>query len=111
MVEFATNQQRDTILVAQEMDLKIASDRKIYIHYKVGEKISDDFKFINKKIERGYTRVEKELFLLNLYHALLEKFGWKTEEDNRINQERIDDIVEEETEEDDDEELDDDGDE
>jgi len=85
---------------SEDFDLKIESNRGIYIRYHRGDRKSKQYKSINREIDYGLMRDEKKLFILELRTKIREKLmktdyyseeeAKKLKDDDSEEQEQID---------------------
>ena len=78
------------ILESDEIDLKITPDRDVWVRYKVKKKNEDgtasyikpqNFRGIDRKVERGMTVLDKRIFLMRLRSKVLSSMGYKEQEE------------------------------
>jgi len=60
----------EIILYSPEVNIKIVSNRDVFIHYPLME-YRINFRGINKKIPIGFSREEKEIWMVRLRHKIL----------------------------------------
>lgn len=76
----------EIILESNSVDLKITRDRKVMVRYPDKDKKEDargNFSYIGKKIEMGYSRQEKEIWLIKLRAKVVERLQEKVSQEKR----------------------------
>ena len=71
-----TTENGDIILYGDDFDLKVASDREMYVRFHDSEE-PKRFRAIGRKLESGFTKEDKEMFLMKLRMCMLERIEKK----------------------------------